>query len=50
MEIIKVKDYDAMSEAACSFMVEKNTSYSIDHPGVRISYRLNPEGLYQASD
>ena len=45
MEIIKVKDYDALSEAACSFMVERINR--IDHPVLGLATGSTPEGLYK---
>lgn len=45
MEIIKVKDYDAMSEAACSFMVERINR--INHPVLGLATGSTPEGLYK---
>ncbi|WP_249869244.1 glucosamine-6-phosphate deaminase [Oceanobacillus saliphilus] len=44
MEIIKVKDYDEMSEKACSYIVEKIKE--LQEPVLGLATGSTPEGLY----
>ncbi|AXI10538.1 glucosamine-6-phosphate deaminase [Oceanobacillus sp. 143] len=45
MELIKVKDYDAMSEEACAFLVERINR--IENPVLGLATGSTPEGLYK---
>lgn len=45
MEIIKTKDYDAMSEKACLKVVD--TIRELDHPVLGLATGSTPEGLYK---
>ncbi|MFE5278714.1 6-phosphogluconolactonase, partial [Bacillus cereus] len=45
MEFIKVNDYQAMSERACSIMIE--TINRIKNPVLGLATGSTPEGLYQ---
>lgn len=45
MEIIKVKDYDAMSEKACSIMLERINS--LENPVIGLATGSTPEGMYK---
>ena len=45
MEFIKVKDYDAMSEAACSFLAERINR--LENPVLGLATGSTPEGLYE---
>lgn len=45
MEIIKVKDYDALSEAACSFLIERKNH--LENPVLGLATGSTPEGLYK---
>lgn len=45
MEIIKVKDYDAMSDAACSIVVDRLNS--LEKPVLGLATGSTPEGLYK---
>lgn len=45
MEIIKVKDYDAISEEACGFLVERINR--LENPVLGLATGSTPEGLYK---
>ncbi|WP_187695466.1 glucosamine-6-phosphate deaminase [Oceanobacillus piezotolerans] len=45
MEIIKVKDYDAMSEKACEFLAERINR--LENPVLGLATGSTPEGLYK---
>lgn len=45
MEIIRVKDYDAMSDAACSYLVERINR--LENPVLGLATGSTPEGLYK---
>ncbi|RDW20609.1 glucosamine-6-phosphate deaminase [Oceanobacillus chungangensis] len=45
MELIKVKDYDAMSEEACAFLVERINR--LENPVLGLATGSTPEGLYK---
>ncbi len=44
MQIIKVKDYEEMSQTACSYILSKMKQ--IDHPVLGLATGSTPEGLY----
>lgn len=45
MKIIQVKDYDALSERACSFLVERINE--LENPVLGLATGSTPEGLYK---
>lgn len=45
MKLIKVNDYDEMSEKACSFMMDRINR--IDQPVLGLATGSTPEGMYK---